>query len=90
MVIVNQTIDINQTRDKGKMVCAQVITLAVKDDECISYSTPCQVPEGWTIVDECPELKKNVSVFDMVLSFLIIVIIIAAAVFHKLFFKRKL
>ena len=90
MVIVNQTIDINQTRDKGKMVCAQVITLAVKDDECISYSTPCQVPEGWTIVDECPELKKNVSVFDMVLSFLIIVIIIAAAAFHKLFFKRKL
>ena len=37
-------------------VCAQVMTPAINPatDECVVYSTPCDVPEGWSIVGACP------------------------------------
>ena len=38
-------------------VCVQVITPAKNLDtgECIEYPTPCDVPEGWTVVESCPK-----------------------------------
>ena len=36
-------------------VCAQVITSATNPDtgDCMDYPTPCDVPEGWTVVESC-------------------------------------
>jgi len=36
-------------------VCAQVITPAVSPaGECKKFPTPCDVPDGWEVVDKCP------------------------------------
>ncbi|MEK6888458.1 MAG: S8 family serine peptidase [Candidatus Aenigmatarchaeota archaeon] len=74
----NQTAAINQAHDKEKMVCAQVITTAVKDEQCISYPTPCQVPKGWTVVSQCPEIKDEKTIFEnpILLQFLFLLFLI--------------
>lgn len=36
-------------------VCVQLITSATSSSgECKNFSTPCDVPVGWTVVDNCP------------------------------------
>ena len=85
----NQTVVINQTHDKGKMVCAQVITTAVKGDQCISYPTPCDVPQGWTVVMECPDTtEKNID-NDIVVMSVIIVILILIFASSRFFTRHK-
>ena len=39
--------------------CPQVITPAINltTSECIEYLTPCDVPEGWSIVSACPPIQ---------------------------------
>ncbi len=40
--------------------CAQVITPAVSPEgECKKFPTPCDVPEGWKKVEECPATSPN-------------------------------
>ncbi len=34
-------------------VCAQVITPATNGTDCVKYSTPCDVPAGWMVVESC-------------------------------------
>lgn len=35
-------------------LCIQVVTPAVgPDGECVEYGTPCDVPEGWQVVESC-------------------------------------
>lgn len=37
-------------------ICAQVITSAISPEgECKEFPTPCDVPEGWERVEECPK-----------------------------------
>jgi len=43
------TLDITESQ-----VCAQVITPAEKDDDCVEYDNSC-VPDGWVVVDSCPD-----------------------------------
>ena len=71
-------------------VCAQVITPAFKDGQCVMYSTPCDVPEGWQTVNKCPEPDvigvptiNNMLIF---LSFLAGIALIYRIVHHR---KRK-
>jgi len=46
-----------------KPVCAQIITPAVSDTgECREFATPCDVPEGWQVVDHCPQQQVNESI----------------------------
>lgn len=33
--------------------CIQIVTTAEMEDVCLYFATPCDVPEGWTVVDEC-------------------------------------
>ena len=42
-------------------VCAQVITPAQNSTtgECRNFSTPCDVPAGWTSVNSCPVVTKT-------------------------------
>jgi hypothetical protein len=43
---------LNQT---NKTVCAQVITYAINPStkNCVEFPTPCDVPRGWKIVENC-------------------------------------
>ena len=81
----------NQTTnntDQNRQICAQVITPAVKDNQCINYPTPCDVPENWTVVDKCPEPKVNDN--GSLIQAVGALIVIAALVFiHKTVFKKK-
>lgn len=41
-------------------VCAQVITNAKSSSgECKSFSTPCDVPQGWTVVKDCSSNSES-------------------------------
>ncbi len=46
---------ITGVREKSMQVCAQVITSATDGKRCVTFATPCDVPEGWTAVSSCPE-----------------------------------
>ena len=49
-----------QTRLEEKAVCIQVITSAISlDGVCKEFPTPCDVPAGWKIVDECQTLTST-------------------------------
>ncbi len=43
--------------------CAQVITPArdLNTGECIEYPTPCDVPDGWDVVESCAVVADNIS-----------------------------
>jgi len=45
----------NKTTEK---ICIQVITPATNGTDCVNYPTPCNVPEGWTAVKECPSKEQ--------------------------------
>ena len=48
-----------QQQENGA-VCAQVITPAVSPQgECIEFPTPCDVPAGFTIVNNCEEQREQ-------------------------------
>ncbi len=49
----------NTTQNKTTpKICIQVITPATNGMDCVNYPTPCDVPEGWTAVKECPAEKQ--------------------------------
>lgn len=50
------TVNRQPTPTPTNPVCLQVITYAKNPatNECKSYASPCNVPVGWTTVDECP------------------------------------
>ncbi|MBW6462224.1 MAG: hypothetical protein K0B07_04215 [DPANN group archaeon] len=76
-------------------MCAQVMTTAINTEtyECIIYPTPCDIPEGWDIIESCPvksvvtndssekEPVNNISKYMIIVSLLGIVGIIM--VLHK-------
>jgi subtilisin family serine protease len=66
-------------KDCRPRVCAQVITSAIAPNgSCSEFSTPCDVPEGWEIVDQCPlEEKGDLSIL-IVLGLVIVVILVLA------------
>ncbi len=41
-------------RERETNACIQVITPAMKDGICKEFPTPCDVPNGWSKVDKCP------------------------------------
>jgi hypothetical protein len=58
---VQQTQEQNETGEKedNETVCAQVITYAVNSAGiCKVFSTPCDVPKGWKVVDSCPTTNQ--------------------------------
>ena len=69
-------------------LCAQVITAAIKDGECVLYPTPCDVPEGWQTVGSCPKAPapadepviNNILIF---VSFFAGVILVWRIVYHR-------
>ncbi|RLJ02572.1 MAG: hypothetical protein DRP11_02880, partial [Candidatus Aenigmatarchaeota archaeon] len=39
-----------------EITCENIPTKAIGPaGECVEFSTPCDVPEGWSVVDRCPE-----------------------------------
>ncbi len=44
-------------------LCAQVITPArdLNTGECVEYPTPCDVPDGWDVVESCAVVADNIS-----------------------------
>ncbi|MBI4174390.1 MAG: PGF-pre-PGF domain-containing protein, partial [Candidatus Aenigmarchaeota archaeon] len=88
---------IAQQAEREERICIQVITPATKGDECVEYPTPCDVPEGWTKVNECPakEHEKNApaegSKPTQEIAFLLvsaIVVVLAVFAFHKSIRKK--
>ena len=57
----NESIVQNDTDDGP--ICAQVITPAQNPEtgECREFPTPCDVPEGWVIVDSCPSVDTDLT-----------------------------
>lgn len=90
---------VNETTNKTeeRPVCAQVITPAVKGDECVNYPTPCDVPPGWTVVQEChqdadmsrKDMSRNIAAALLAIIFWIITIIACSILFYKFFVKRR-
>ena len=41
--------------------CPQVVTPAINPatGECVEYPTPCDVPQGWDVVDSCPVVDST-------------------------------
>ena len=45
--------------------CEQVITIALSPEgECSTFQTPCDVPENWTVVDECPTTSTSTTIME--------------------------
>ena len=46
-----------------EQICAQVITPAQNPEtgECREFPTPCDVPEGWVVVDSCPLVDTDLT-----------------------------
>lgn len=67
---------VNETSNgAGNQTCSGPV-LAVLGGQCTSYDTDCDVPEGWTVVDECPTYESN----NWLLPALAIIIIVVVAV----------
>ena len=72
-------------------VCAQVMTPAINPatDECVVYSTPCDVPEGWDVVVSCPiELLDDVestgnNIYKYIIALALLGIVGLVVVLHK-------
>jgi hypothetical protein len=47
---------VTPTTTPPEKVCIQVITFAVEPstNDCYEFSTPCDVPKDWSVVDKCP------------------------------------
>ncbi len=49
-----------QAGNQNGTLCAQVVTPAIAPDgTCKEFSTPCDVPVGYTIADSCPAQEPN-------------------------------
>lgn len=70
--LLNQAIDFLKNLKQDGRLCVQVITYAKStEDECKSFSTPCDIPEGWSVVDNCgpegsplPDVKVETNCTD--------------------------
>lgn len=38
--------------------CEQVVTPAVRGDECVEFPNPCIVPDDWSVVDSCEDVNR--------------------------------
>ena len=57
--------------------CLQVITFAINIDtgECRAFPSPCDIPDGWKVVDECPPVQPVfILLYIIILAFLATVI----------------
>ena len=59
------TIETTIEETTSTTVCEQVITIALSPEgECSTFQTPCDVPENWTVVDECPTTSTSTTVME--------------------------
>jgi len=53
---------ISESKPAEPGICIQVITPAISPENvCKEFPTPCDVPEGWKIVDKCPLVSPTPS-----------------------------
>lgn len=74
-----------------QQICIQVITPAVRNGACVYYPTPCDVPGGWQIVDECPaktEIDSEVAIGMVAIASVVLLVIVFSLFTHK-FVKKK-
>jgi hypothetical protein len=53
--------------------CIQAITFAinVETGQCMAFNSPCDIPEGWRVVDECPPIQPvYIFLYIIVLAFI--------------------
>ena len=65
-IVSSFTSEVYATGFEEEMMCAQVMTPArdPSTGDCVVYPTPCDVPEGWDIVESCqsdPTITEDVS-----------------------------
>ncbi len=71
------------SNESEKVVCALITTSAVNQltGECTEFPTPCDVPEGWKIVGQCPlELEEEEK--DRTSLFVIVAVMIIAGLYY--------